>query len=237
MQLRCVDCGALHPAELRYACGTCGGILEVVDPCGVSTAGDTYLQSGMWRHGERLPVGIRASIVSLREGNTPLHRALRLGRALGFAGELWIKDETVNPTGSFKDRLISVAISRARELGAPGILCASSGNAGASAAAYAARAGMSAVILVPAKTPDAKLKQILAHGARLERVRGHYSNAYARGLYLAETEGLANLTTTYLNPYGVDALKLVAQEIVDALGRTPSHVLVPTGSGPLVKGI
>ena len=237
MQLRCTDCRALHPAELRYACEVCGGILEVVEPCGVSTLADAYLQSGMWRHGNRLPVGNRSAIVSLREGNTPLHEAPQLARALGFGGGLWIKDETVNPSGSFKDRLISVAISRARELGAPGILCASSGNAGASTAAYAARAGMPALILVPARTPEAKLTQILAYGARLERVEGHYSNAYAYGVELAERNGFANLTTTYLNPYGVDALKLVGQEILDVLARAPTHVLVPTGAGPLVKGV
>ena len=237
MQLRCVVCAALHPADLRSACASCGDILEVIEPVGTSIAGDSYLQSGMWRHAPRLSVGNRACIISLREGETPLHRAGRLARALGFAGELWIKDETVNPSGSFKDRLISAAISRARELGAPGVVCASSGNAGASTAAYAARAGMPAVILVPARTPDAKLAQIRAHGARLEMVDGHYSNAYKRGLQLAASEGFANLTTTYLNPYGVDALRLIAWEILGRLGQAPTHVLVPTGAGPLVKGI
>ena len=191
----------------------------------------------MWRHASQLSVGDAGTIVSLREGNTPLHRADRLAAALGFEGALWIKDETVNPSGSFKDRLISAAISKAKELDAPGVLCASSGNAGASTAVYAARAGMTARILVPERTPAGKLGQIRAHGATLELVPGHYSNSYARGLALAAETGFANLTTTYLNPYGVDALKLVGQEILDALGEAPTHVLILTGSGPLVKGV
>src|SRR5918999_2935259 len=148
MHLRCVDCAAQHPPNLRYACERCGGILEVSEPGGVRTSDDSYLQASMWRYGSALPVSKLSSIVSLGEGLTPLHRARRLGRAIsGFDGELWLKDETVNPTGSFKDRHISVAVSRARELGIAGIVCASSGNAGAAASAYAARAGLPAVIV------------------------------------------------------------------------------------------
>jgi threonine synthase len=238
MHLRCVECAAQYTPDLRYACELCGGILEVREPEGIQTE-DPYLRASMWRYGPILPVSKSSSIVSLGEGLTPLHRAARLAQAIsGFDGELWLKDETVNPTGSFKDRHISVAVSRARELGIAGIVCASSGNAGASASAYAARAGLPAVIIVPTATPMEKLTQIAAYGAVLLKVDGHYSNSYQLAQELADRHQLANLTTTYVNPYGTAALNTVAHEIFEQLdGRAPDHVLVPTGAGPLVKGV
>src|SRR5919109_135376 len=239
MHLRCIDCGEQYSPDLRYACERCGGILEVRDAQGVQTTEDPYLQASMWRYGPTLPVSNVSSVVSLGEGLTPLHRATRLGRTIsGFDGELWLKDETVSPTGSFKDRHISVAVSRARELGIAGIVCASSGNAGASASAYAARAGLPAVIVVPTETPVEKLTQIAACGAVLLKVDGHYSNSYQLAQDLAERHHLANVTTTYVNPYGTAALKTVAHEIFEQSGgRAPDYVLVPTGAGPLVKGV
>ena len=239
MELRCMACGAGHPPRLLYACETCGGILAVHGESGLPP----QPQGGMWQQAGRLSVTDPACIVSLGEGATPLLRAPRLEAMLdalrpGFAGEIWLKDETRNPSGSFKDRLVSAAISKAIELGARGVVCASSGNAGASVAAYAARAGIGAVIVVPAHTPDGKVTQIAAHGAVLLKVPGHYSRSYDLAAALAAKHGFANLTTTFLNPYGVDALKLVGPEIAGQLGgRVPSHVLVPTGSGPLVQGV
>ncbi len=236
VELRCIDCARPHPPGLLYACAACGGILEVVGQSGVATPEGAV---GMWREAARLGVTDPAAIVSLDEGETPLHHAPRAAAAIpGFQGELWIKDETRNPTGSFKDRLVSAAISKARELGAKGVVCASSGNAGASVAAYAARAGMPAIIVVPAHTPDGKVTQIAAYGARLLKVPGHYSQSYDLAMALARRNGFANLTTTFLNPWAVDALKLVGLELMRQLGgQAPTHVLVPTGSGPLVKGV
>ena len=239
MELRCVECGHTMPADMYYACGKCSGILEVIAPIGTSIGSNAYLQSTMWRHADRLSVGTPEAIVSLGEGRTPLHRAERLEQSIpGFTGEIWLKDETVNPTGSFKDRLISAAVSRARELGCPGIVCASSGNAGASASAYAARAGLQAIIVVPTHTPEEKLTQIAAYGALLVKVDGHYSRSYDVAQRLARDHGLVNVTTTFLNPYGVDALKLAGDELADQLGgRVPDYVTVPTGAGPLVTGV
>jgi len=239
VQLRCVDCGHLMPAGVSYACSRCDGILEVVAPAGSSIGDDAYLKSTMWHAAHRLSVATPSAIVSLGEGRTPLHRAERLESAVpGFTGEIWLKDETVNPTGSFKDRLISAAVSRARELGCKGIVCASSGNAGASTSAYAARAGLEAIVVVPTHTPEEKLTQIAAYGALLVKVDGHYSYSYDVAARLGSDHGLFNVTTTFLNPYGVDALKLVGDELAEQLGgRVPDYVTVPTGAGPLVKGI
>lgn len=237
MKLRCLDCAHTFPPTLRYACAACGGILEVVGESGLEPP--PGLPAGMWRHAARLGVTDPAAIVSLGEGETPLLRAPRIERALpGFEGEIWLKDETRNPSGSFKDRAISAGISKAIELGARGVVCASSGNAGASVAAYAARAGMGAIIIVPAHTPDGKVTQIAAHGAVLLKVPGHYSRSYDLAAALAERHGYANLTTTFINPWAVDGLKLVGPEIRAQLGgRVPDLVLIPTGSGPLVEGV
>ncbi|MCI0753748.1 threonine synthase [Teichococcus vastitatis] len=239
MHLRCVDCRRDHAPALLYQCGHCGGILEVAGESGLEPPRDAALLFSMWRHAGRLAVTDPRHIVSMGEGLTPLRRAPRLEASLpGFRGEVWLKDETRNPSLSFKDRLVSAGMSKALELGARGVVCASSGNAGASTAAYAARAGVPAVIVVPAHTPAAKVTQIAAHGAVLLLVEGHYSRSYALARGLAERHGFANLTTTFLNPWAVDGAKLVGLELFEQLGRAaPDAVLVPTGSGPLVKGV
>ncbi|PTM40984.1 threonine synthase [Bosea sp. 124] len=213
MNLHCVDCHSAYPPELLYRCANCGGILE--------TVGDDGLMP-----------------VSLGEQVTPLLRARRIEASLpGFVGEVWLKDETRNPSGSFKDRLVSAAMARALSLGVGRVVCASSGNAGAATAAYAARAGIPAVIIVPAHTPLGKVTQIAAYGATLLLVEGHYSRSYDLALALAEQHGFANLTTTFINPYAVAGLTAVGREIAGQLGGAPDHVLIPTGSGPLVKGV
>lgn len=214
MNLRCVECEATFAPRLIYQCPACGGILETV--------------------GED-----DAAPFSFGEGETPLLRASRIEAELpGFSGEIWLKDETRNPSGSFKDRLIAAALGSAIAMGLRGVVCASSGNAGASTAAYAARAGVPAIIVVPAHTPMGKVTQIAAYGAILLLVEGHYSRSYDLARALAEKHGFANLTTTFINPYAVAGVTAVGTEIVAQLGgRAPSHVLIPTGSGPLVKGV
>jgi threonine synthase len=214
MKLRCVDCMAELAPRWAYECQACGGILEQVGNDGVPP-------------------------FSFGEGQTPLIRAERLERALpGFKGELWLKDETRNPSGSFKDRLIAAALGRAIATGVRGVVCASSGNAGAATAVYAARAGMPAIVVVPAHTPPNKVTQIAAHGAVLLLVEGNYSRSYDLARALAERHGFVNLTTTFINPYAVAGLTAVGRELFAQLdGVPPSHVLIPTGSGPLVKGV
>lgn len=221
MTLTCVDCRASYPATLLYACEACGGLLEVTRP-GTEPPGLDALVS---------------PAVTLGECGTPL-LPVRPGSLPMPARALWFKDETRNPSGSFKDRLVSAALTTALTFRSKGLVCASSGNAGASAAAYAARAGIPAVILVPERTPTEKMAQIAAYGALLVKVAGHYSNSYAMALAVARETGFVNVTTTFLNPYGTDALRLVGHEIYDQLGgQVPDWVFVPTGSGPLVKGV
>lgn len=221
--LSCVACGARYPCSLIYECDACGDILELVRD---------------EESAARLE-GLISERVSLSEGATPLLRAPNDFLAeSGFSGRVWFKDETRNPSGSFKDRHVAAALTRAITLGANGVVCASSGNAGASAAAYAARAGLPAIIVVPQRTPLEKMTQIGAYGAQLIKVEGHYSNSYDLALRIAREAGYVNLTTTYINPYGTDALRVVGRELFDQLnGDVPDWVLVPTGAGPLVKGV
>lgn len=221
--LRCLACGTVRAAGPLYRCDACGGILEV----------ERSEPGRSWAPGDFV-----TDRVTLGEGGTPLRQVDPALLHSDFHGKLFVKDETRNPSGSFKDRLVAAALSRAIGFGARGIVSASSGNAGAAAACYAANAGVPAIICCPEATPHGKLAQILAYGARLERVPGHYGNSFRRAMELCSEEGYFNLTTTYLNPYGVDALRLVGQEILEALdGVSPDWIAIPTSSGPLVKGV
>ena len=180
------------------------------------------------RYRDRLPVGPETPVVTLGEGGTPLVRAERLSERLGL--ELWLKLEGLNPTGSFKDRGMTVAISKALEEGAGAVVCASTGNTAASAAAYAARAGLAAVVLQPASAVAlGKLSQALAHGARLLEVRGSFDQALAAARELAR-RGTYVLVNS-LNPYRLEGQKTAAFEIAEELGRAPDVLALPYGGG------
>ena len=166
--------------------------------------------------------------VTLGEGGTPLLPAPRLSERLGC--ELWLKWEGANPTGSFKDRGMAVAVSRALERGAPGVVCASTGNTAASAAAYAARAGLPAVILLPARAvARGKLVQALAVGAELREVDGSFEEAHLLARRLADEEGWVNVNS--INPDRIEGQASGAREIVEQLGGVPDVVALPYGGG------
>ena len=179
-----------------------------------------------WR--ERLPVSDRTPVVSLGEGATPLLPAPRLSAELGC--ELFLKWEGANPTGSFKDRGMTVAVAKAVEDGAQAVICASTGNTSASAAAYAARAGVRAVVLLPhGAVALGKLAQARAAGATLLEVRGSFDDALdaARELARRGTHVLVNS----LNPYRLEGQKTAAFEVVDELGAPPDLLTLPYGGG------
>jgi threonine synthase len=166
--------------------------------------------------------------VSLGEGGTPLLAAPRLSERLGC--ELWLKWEGANPTGSFKDRGMTVAVSRALERGASGIVCASTGNTAASAAAYAARAGLPAVIVVPkGAVARGKLAQALAVGADLREVDGTFEEAHALARRLADEEGWVNVNS--INPDRIEGQASAAREVVEQLGGLPEVLALPYGGG------
>ena len=231
--LACHRCSWRGEISNLYACPACGSSL-LVAYAGTYEPPNGTVDEGIWRYRRFLPVSADADPVSLGEGDTSLLRARRLDPTEG----LLLKNETVNPTGSFKDRPVAVSATVARELGLSGLLCASTGNTGVAVAAYAARAGLPAVCVVPETTPAAKMIQIEAVGARIVRVRGNYSDAYALARAAAEDYGWANLTSTYVNPYMLEGDKTVAYELFEQLGeRVPDWVLVPVGAGPLLAAI
>jgi threonine synthase len=180
------------------------------------------------RYRERLPVDESTPVVSLGEGSTPLLRAPRLSERLGV--ELYLKWEGANPTGSFKDRGMTLAISKALEAGVSTVICASTGNTAASAAAYAARAGLTAVVLQPhGAVAAAKVAQAGALGARVVQVRGSFDDALLAARALAD-RGTYVLVNS-LNPYRIEGQKTAAFEIVEDLGRAPDVLALPYGGG------
>jgi threonine synthase len=180
------------------------------------------------RYRDVLPVSSSTPLLTLGEGSTPLLRAERLSERFGL--ELWLKLEAVNPTGSFKDRGMAVAVAKAVEDGARGVVCASTGNTAASAAAYAARAGLECVVVHAAGGASGpKLAQVRAAGARLVEVDGSFDDAFAAAEELGEREGYAVVNST--NPYRLEGQKTAAFEIVEALGAAPDVLALPYGGG------
>jgi threonine synthase len=237
LRLACVACGAVVDGGAIARCPSCGGRLELVrDPPRPAARLPTEEGGeGVWRFAPLLPPVDAAQRVSLGEGGTPVVRAGPTGAAAGLTA-LHFKDESRNPTGTFKDRLLAVATSVALAEGAGGVVCASTGNAGASAAAYGARAGLRVLILVPAGTAPAKVAQAAMLGARVVAVTGTYSDAYACAAEAATALGWLNGTTTFASPYPVEGGRTVAYELFEQIG-VPDWIAVPIGAGPLLVGI
>ncbi|MET0561365.1 MAG: threonine synthase [Gaiellaceae bacterium] len=184
------------------------------------------------RYRDRLPVDESTPVVSLGEGSTPLLRAPRLSERLGV--ELYLKWEGANPTGSFKDRGMTLAISKALEAGVSTVICASTGNTAASAAAYAARAGLRAVVLQPhGAVAAAKVAQAGALGARVVQVRGSFDDALAAARTLADRG--THVLVNSLNPYRIEGQKTAAFEIVEDFGRAPDVLALPYGGGGNIR--
>ncbi|MBI3976825.1 MAG: pyridoxal-phosphate dependent enzyme [Chloroflexi bacterium] len=229
---RCDGCGPLdnRPAQPGY-CPTCGEpVAFVYDYAAYRPRTDL---PGLWQHADLLPVADRRAIVSLGEGNTPLIPA-RLSTGLST---FW-KDETRNPTGSMKDRSLAVSISKAKELGCPKAIIASTGSAGIAAAAYTARAGIALAVLVPAGTSPDRLATMALLGAEVIAVRGSFEQIMDVMLQARREHGWYLLSTARdLNPFQAEGPKSIAYEIAEQLGRAPDAVVVPIGGGGTLAGI
>jgi threonine synthase len=176
---------------------------------------------------DRLPVGDSTPVVTLREGGTPLVPALVVSEMVGTA--VWLKVEGANPTGSFKDRGMTMAISKAAEEGAKAVICASTGNTSASAAAYAVRAGIVCAVLVPqGKIALGKMSQALAHGSRILQVDGNFDDCLSLARDLSEHYPVALVNS--VNPFRLEGQKTAAFEVVDALGDAPDIHCLPVGN-------
>src|SRR5208283_276717 len=241
--LTCLDCKTNYGSESRrYNCAKCGGILEVsYNPefLKETISIETFQRDShdLWKYFDLLPILRKESTITLNEGQTPLIATPRIAQEYGLK-EFYLKDETRNPTGSFKDRPNAVGISKAREFGANTVAIASSGNAAASLSAYAAKAAMNCVVAVPAAVSQAKLRQILVFGATVVKVNGSYSNSFNLIRNACENYGWHNLTSvSSANPYQVEGDKTVAYELYEQLNwQTPDWITVPLGAGPLLVG-
>lgn len=238
--LRCSSCGEWHESTIRYQCEACGNSLmaeydynRIFRKFSFENAG---MASGIWRFKPLLPVGPNVAPVTLGEGSTPLLRANRLESALSLAN-VFLKNETVNPTLSFKDRALSVALTVAGQLGAEAVVTASTGNTGVSAAAYAAKSGLPCTLFVPKSTPRAKLYAMKRYGASLHQVDGTFSDAYLLAKEVAERKRWFNLTSTFLNPFAVEGHKTLAYELVEQMKEVPDWVIIPIGAGPLLVSV
>ncbi|WP_051302015.1 threonine synthase [Salibacterium aidingense] len=229
-ELICTSCNSSFNLLEYYHCPYCKGILEVrydLDRVTAST-GDAVKQ-------ELQPFPFSPGVF-MGEGNASLIRAKCLEKKLGVA-RIDLKGEFMNPSGSFKDRPVAMGVKAGIHFGHKRLIVASSGNGAAAVSAFAAKAGMEAVVLVPESTPQEKVSQSMFLNANVIKIKGPYSNSFTLAKILAETESLFNVTTTFINPYTVEGDKGVAFELHDQLnGYWPDQIYVPIGAGPLLVG-
>ena len=232
---RCIACNTEQgPDFAAFTCPACGGNLDITyDYAGIDS--DFGPGEGMFRYASMLPCPDPGTLLPLRIGGTPLYRAQRLGQSAGLEN-VWLKDETGNPSSSTKDRASAVALLRALATGADTVAVASTGNAGSSTACLAAAMGLHAVVFVPEKAPPAKLAQSLAYGAKVLAVRGNYDDAYDLCLRECEEHGWFNRSTGF-NPFTREGKKTSSFEIWEQLGQVPDRVIVPTGDGNILGGV
>ena len=230
--LQCVRCGAQFPTyPLRSSCGKCKGTLEyrtekTLDK--VEFSGPL----GFWRYKQMLPPV--QHVVSLGEGGTPLHKADRLAKANGLK-ELYLKDETRNPTNSYRDRAASLLTSNAIDLGYEAMVSASNGNMGASLAAYSAKAGLICHVIVPKVVDVGKLAQMIAYDAIIEEFGDIVDDSIRKAAAIAKETGWYQATAE-LNPLVVEAQKTISYEVYEQFG-VPEWVLVPMGSGGTIYSL
>ncbi|MET1124365.1 MAG: threonine synthase [Archaeoglobaceae archaeon] len=230
-RLRCIDCGREND-ETSYTCSFCGGLLEVefdLESLEVDFKLDGNV-TGVWKYRSLLPVRIEP--VTLLEGATPLYKAERLSEIVG--AEVYVKHEGLNPSGSFKDRGMTVGVTKAVEFRKRAVACASTGNTSASMAMYAAKAGLKAFVLLPAgKVALGKVAQALMHGAKVIGVKGNFDDA------LRIVREVCRVADVYLlnsvNPYRLEGQKTIAFEIAEKF--VPDRVFVPVGNAGNISAI
>jgi threonine synthase len=240
--LECTDCGTSQPADrLQTVCPRCGAPLAARYDLGraATTLSRDSLESrprGIWKWLELLPVVQASHRFSLGEGSTPLVHADRLGPAVRMH-QLWIKDESGNPTGSFKARGLAVAVSKAVELGATELVIPTAGNAGGALAAYAARAGIHAHVYMPRDAPQANQEEVQAFGAELVLVDGLIGDAGKQAAADGARHGWFDVST-FKEPYRLEGKKTMGFELAEHFGRElPDVILYPTGGGTGLVGM
>src|SRR5215208_2357608 len=238
--LKCKECGEHYPLEARYVCDICFGPLEVAyDLSGIDAEeARRKIQAGpasIWRYADFLPFEQRPK-TALEAGFTPLVRADRLAERLGIR-EVWIKNDAANPTHSFKDRVVTVALAKARELGYQVVACASTGNLANSVAAHAAAAGLESYVFIPSDLEEQKVLATGVYGTKLVAVRGNYDDVNRLCTELSGERDWAFVNVN-LRPYYAEGSKTLAFEIAEQLGfELPDRLVAPVASGSLFTKI
>jgi threonine synthase len=237
----CIHCGEDYAInEIVYFCRKCGNLLEVKYNASElkRAAGSSEWRMAplsVWKYKNFMPIQDYSRIISLNEGGTGLHLCRRLGEKLGLR-QLYVKNEGENPTGSFKDRGMTVGVTKALELGVKAVICASTGNTSASLAAYAARAGLHCAVLIPSgKIAYGKLSQAMIYGAKVLQVRGNFDQALDIVLKLSERHGSIYLLNS-INPFRIEGQKSLGYEICTQL-QTPDRIVVPVGNAGNISAI
>ncbi|HEY8474557.1 MAG TPA: threonine synthase [Natronosporangium sp.] len=243
--LICRGCGAEYPLAAQHACWQCLGPLEVgYDPEALKAVTREQIAGGppnLWRYAGLLPVGQDpAGRVTLDPGLTPLIRADALAAELGLRGPLWVKDDSANPTHSFKDRVVSVALTAAKALGFTRYACASTGNLANSVAAHAARAGVPSIVFIPADLEPGKVVTTAVYGGELVAIDGSYDQVNRLCSELLETDEFEDTAFVNVNvrPFYAEGSRTLGFEVAEQLGwRIPAQVVIPMASGELLTKV
>jgi threonine synthase len=235
--LQCRECKKEYDPTFKYICDECFGPLDVhynfpsITKDVFASREQTY-----WRYFEMLPIIDKSNIVSINAGMTPLVRAEKLGKKIGL-NNLYIKNDSVNPTFSFKDRPAGVAISKAKEFGLSSVGCASTGNLASATAAHAAKADFPCYIFAPSDIEHAKIAQALSYGANYIAVDGTYDDANRIAAQIGDSKGVG-IVNINMRSYYVEGSKTLAYEVAEQLDwKVPDQLIVPTGSGAMLNAI
>jgi threonine synthase len=239
----CINCKTTYSVdEIVYFCKKCGDILEIkFDANELADAAKTSdwktKPLSVWRYRPFMPIHESTKLVTLGEGGTGLHRSVHLGAELGIQN-LYVKNEGENPTGSFKDRGMTVGVTKAVELGVRHVICASTGNTSAALAAYAARAGIKCTVLIPSgKIAYGKLSQAMIHGAKVLQVKGNFDEALEFVLKLGEKHKDIYLLNS-INPFRIEGQKSLGYEICEQLNyEAPDRIIIPVGNAGNISAV
>lgn len=231
-ELRCFNCKETYTIDdygKFYYCAKCGNLLEIHKVSNYSS-GVEQKRHGVWRYIDLIPLWDDKNVVSLSEGWTNLVECRNVAKILGLKS-LYVKFEGLNPTGSFKDRGMTVGVSKAIEQGYKSTMCASTGNTSASLSAYSSRAGIRCIVLIPkGKIALGKVAQAIAYGAEIFQVEGNFDDSLKVAGEICEKDRKILLLNS-LNPFRIEGQKTVAFEIVEQLGHVPDYVVLPVGNG------
>lgn len=237
ISLQCRECKKEYASEFKYICDECFGPLDVkYEFPSISQQTFAGREHTYWRYFELLPIQNKSNIVSINAGMTPLVRADKLGEKLGLKN-LYVKNDSVNPTFSFKDRPAGIAVSKAKEFGLSAVGCASTGNLASATAAHAAKGGFPCYVFAPSDIEHAKIAQALAYGSKFIAVDGTYDDANRIAAQIGDSKGIG-IVNINMRSYYVEGSKTLAYEVAEQLGwQTPDHLVVPVGSGAMLNAI